>query len=58
VILRPLPYEPSDRLVGVAERNDKLNLPRFAASALNYLSWKEQSRTCEQLAATGFARFT
>ena len=40
VMLRPLPYEHPDRLVWIAEKNDKLNLPTFGASVLNYLSWK------------------
>ena len=57
VILRPLPYHEPDRLVWIAERNDKLNLPRFAASVLNYLSWKEQQRTFAQIGATGFTSF-
>jgi putative ABC transport system permease protein len=57
VMLRPLPYEQPDRLVWVAERNDKLNLPTFAASVLNYLSWKEQQSTFSQLGAVGFANF-
>jgi len=37
VMLRPLPYEQPNRLVWIAEKNDKLNLPTFAASLLNYL---------------------
>jgi putative ABC transport system permease protein len=57
VMLRPLPYEKPDRLVWIAEKNDKLNLPTFAASVLNYLSWKEQSRTFEPMGAFGFATF-
>jgi putative ABC transport system permease protein len=57
VMLRPLPYQQPDRLVWIAEKNDKLNLPTFATSVLNYLSWKEQSRTFEQLGASGFASF-
>ena len=57
VMLRPLPYKQPDRLVWVAERNDKLNLPTFAASVLNYLSWKEQQKTFSQLGAAGFANF-
>jgi putative ABC transport system permease protein len=57
VMLRPLPYEHPDRLVWIAEKNDKLNLPTFAASLLNYLSWKEQSRTFEPMGAFGFATF-
>src|SRR5678816_4037436 len=57
VMLRPLPYQQPDRLVWIAEKNDKLNLPTFAASLLNYLAWKEQSRAFESLAAFGFATF-
>ena len=56
VMLRPLPYQQPDRLVWVAERNDKLNLPTFAASVLNYLSWKEQQKRSPNSAA-GFANF-
>jgi putative ABC transport system permease protein len=57
VMLRPLPYDHPDRLVWIAEKNDTLNLPQFAASVLNYLSWKEQSRTFESMGAFGFATF-
>src|SRR5262247_3232435 len=56
-MFRPLPYHEPDRLVWIAERNDKLNLPTFAASVLNYLSWKEQSHTFDQMAAFGFGSF-
>src|SRR5215471_12414524 len=58
VLLRPLPFATPDRLVQVAEKNDKLNLPTFGASALNFLSWREQTRTFETLAAVGFANYT
>ena len=57
VMLRPLPYQQPDRLVWIAERNDRLNLPTFAASVLNYLSWKDQSQAFEPMAAFGFASF-
>src|SRR3954467_213528 len=57
VMLRPLPYDQPDRLVWIAEKNDTLNLPTFAASVLNYLSWKEQSRTFSAIGAFGFATF-
>ena len=57
-MLRPLPYPDASRLMQVAERNEKLNLPYFSASALNYLSWKELSRTFEQLGAFGDAAYT
>lgn len=58
VLLRPLPFADPGRLMQVAERNDKLNLPTFSASALNYVSWKEQTRVFEGLAAIGFGTFT
>jgi putative ABC transport system permease protein len=57
VMLRPLPFDHPDRLVWIAERNDKLNLPQFSASVLNYLSWKERSRTFDPIGAFGFATF-
>src|SRR5712671_1537896 len=56
VILRPLPFDHPERLVQVAEKNDAMHLPVFAASVLNYLSWKEQTQTL-QLAAIGFGTF-
>jgi hypothetical protein len=51
VILHSPPFASSDRLVWVAEKNDKLRLPWFAASVLNYLSWREQQHAFEQLGA-------
>jgi putative ABC transport system permease protein len=44
--------------VQVAEKNDKLNLPSFGASVLNFLSWREQTHAFETLAAVGFANYT
>jgi len=58
VMLRPLPFERPDRLVWVAERNDRLNLPTFAASVLNYAGWKDQAGSFESMGAFGFATFT
>lgn len=58
VLLRPLPFTDPDRLIQVAEKNDKLNLPSFGASVLNFLSWREQTRTFDELAAIGFGTFT
>src|SRR4051812_45926663 len=58
VMLRPLPYQQPDRLVWIAEKNDKLHIPQFAASVLNYLSWKDQSRAFAPIGAFGFATFT
>jgi len=58
VMLRPLPFRQPDRVIQVAEKNDKLKLPSFGASVLNFLSWREETRTFEELAAIGFNTFT
>src|SRR6202521_429290 len=58
VMLRPLPFADPDRLMQVAEKNDKLNLPNFGASVLNFLSWREQTQTFGELAAVGFSSFS
>jgi putative ABC transport system permease protein len=58
VMLRPLPFRQPDRLVWIAEKNDKLNLPQFSASVLNYLSWKERAHPFDSMAAFGFATFS
>ena len=57
VLLRPLPFLDSKRLVQVAEKNDRLNLPNFGASVLNFVSWREQTHAFDELAAMGFASF-
>jgi putative ABC transport system permease protein len=53
VLLRPLPFAEPSRLIVVNEKNDKLHLPDFGSSVLNYLSWKEQARSFESLGAIG-----
>jgi putative ABC transport system permease protein len=58
VILRPLPFRAPSRLIQVAEKNDKLNLPNFGSSVLNFLSWREQAKSFEGLAAVGFSNYT
>jgi putative ABC transport system permease protein len=57
-LLRALPFAEPDRVMQVAERNDTLNLPYFSVSTLNYLSWKEMSRTFERVGAFGSAAYT
>ncbi len=56
-LIRPLPFPEPDRLMQVAERNEKLDIPYLVASPLNYLSWKEQTRTFSQLGAFGSATY-
>lgn len=58
VLIRPLPFAAPDRLMQVAEKNDKLNLTNFSASVLNYLSWKEQNRSFEALGAFSGGTYT
>ena len=58
VLLQPLPFAEPERLVQVAEKNDKLNIPNFGASVLNFLSWREQTQTFEELAALGSNNYT
>ncbi len=58
VMIKALPFAEPDRIMQVAEKNDKLNLPTFGASVLNFLSWREQTRTFEQLGAVGYSTFT
>ena len=42
----------------IAENNDKLNLPTFGSSVLNFLSWREQSHSFQDLAAMSIANYT
>ncbi len=58
VLLRPLPFAAPARLMQVAEKNDRLNITNFAASVLNYLSWKEQNQSFQSLAAIGAGIYT
>jgi len=58
VLLKPLPFREPSRIVQVAEKNDKLNLANFGSSLLNFLSWREQTKMFEELAAVGFSNYT
>src|ERR1700755_3425866 len=57
-LLRPLPFRDPNRVLQIAEKNDKLNLPSFGSSALNFLSWREQQHSFEELGAIGFKTYT
>lgn len=58
VLIRPLPFASPGRVVQVAEKNDSLNISQFAASVLNYLSWKEKNHCFEGLGAIGAGTYT
>ncbi|HXN18926.1 MAG TPA: ABC transporter permease [Candidatus Binatus sp.] len=49
ILLRPLPYPQSDRLVYLEESNPQKGWPRFSASPANFLDWRAQSRSFEQV---------
>ena len=51
VLLRPLPFTEPDRLVRILDTNKPLDISDFASSLMNFLSWHEQSRSFEALAA-------
>jgi len=55
VVLRPLPFPQPERLVRMWEMNQKLNIPFFSTSVLNYLSFQEQAKTFEAMGAYGGA---
>ncbi|HEX3125294.1 MAG TPA: ABC transporter permease, partial [Rhodanobacteraceae bacterium] len=57
LILKPLPYREPERLVWIAERNDKLNLPTFTTSGLNFRSWQAESSPIDSLGAIGYASY-
>jgi putative ABC transport system permease protein len=58
VAMRPIAYPDSDALVRIWETNDKLNIPQFSTSALNYVSWRQRARGFEDLAAWRFGSVT
>ena len=58
VMLRPLPFAESDRLVRILESDVERDRPSFAVSHPNFLDWRAQARSFESLAAMDNAGFT
>jgi putative ABC transport system permease protein len=58
VMLRPFPFTKPNRIMQIAEKNDKLNLTNFGASLLNFASWREQVHAFQEIAAIGYQNFT
>jgi putative ABC transport system permease protein len=50
VVLRPLPYPGADRLAMIWETDLKDGIKREGPSAPNFLDWKEQSQSFEEMA--------
>ena len=57
-LIRPMPFDDPARIMQIAEKNDRLNLPSFGASVLNFISWREQQHSFREIAAVGFNTFT
>ena len=53
VLLHPLPFKQPERLVTVWERNPKQGYDQNVAAPANFLDWKAQSQSFEQLAMFG-----
>ncbi|HXO06076.1 MAG TPA: ABC transporter permease [Candidatus Sulfotelmatobacter sp.] len=51
VLLRPLPYPQSQRLVYLEESNPQQGFPRFEVSPANFLDWRAQNRSFEKIVA-------
>jgi putative ABC transport system permease protein len=51
VVLHPLPYPHSDRLVWITERDTMVKRAGALVDWDGYVAWKEQARTIEQVAA-------
>jgi predicted permease len=60
VLLRPLPYQDAPRIMQVWHVPPAKSFPGmtfFSVSPANYLDWRSQNRSFEQMAAYGFASF-
>jgi putative ABC transport system permease protein len=51
VLLRPLPYKSSDRLVALWEENSERGWYKNKVSAANFIDWKEQAKSFTGMAA-------
>ena len=47
VALRPLPYDPDNRVIRIWETQTSLDIDGFAVSLPNYVSWRERSQTMD-----------
>ncbi|HET8547442.1 MAG TPA: ABC transporter permease, partial [Bryobacteraceae bacterium] len=52
VLLRPLPFPESERLVTLWTTAPEMNLPRAFVGIANYLDWRAQNRVFEDIAIT------
>jgi len=57
VLLQPLPFKDSDRLVIVWEEGTAQGFPRNSVSAANYIDWRDQNQVFEGIAILGRMNF-
>jgi len=57
VLLRPLPFPDPDRLAMIYSVNPAKGFPRFPSSAPDFLDWRAQTRSYEEMAAVDGAPF-
>jgi predicted permease len=53
VVLRPLPFPQSERLVLLFENNHQRGWATFSVAPANFVDWARESRTFESMVATG-----
>ena len=58
VLLRPFGFRDSDRVVLIRDANPKRGWPQFAVAPANYLDWKKQATTFEDMAAAYTTTYT
>jgi putative ABC transport system permease protein len=51
ILLRPLPYPEPDRLVRIWESSVRFDSPRNVVNPINFLDWRDHSRSFEAIAA-------
>ncbi|HYP29748.1 MAG TPA: ABC transporter permease [Blastocatellia bacterium] len=57
VLLKPLPFKESDRLVIVWEEGTAQGFPRNSVSAANYIDWRDQNQVFEGMSILGRMNF-
>src|SRR5690349_20310789 len=57
VLLRPLPFPNSDKIVNVWESSERRNIPRMVAAPGNYYDWVKQNRVFSAIGAFMGATF-
>jgi putative ABC transport system permease protein len=57
ILLRPLPFPQSERLVNVWETNAVRNLPKFPVASANYTDWRKQNQVFSALGSYQGATF-